>query len=61
MADHCIACGQPCQPDIPYCLECDIELCESFEQARDYAEMQDELRDERDYRCADPAQRALDF
>lgn len=61
MPDRCIACGALAQPGIDYCLECDVELAESFAQAREYAEMQDELRDERDYRCADPAQRELEF
>jgi hypothetical protein len=36
MPDHCVACGAPSQPGAEYCLECDIELYESFAQAAEY-------------------------
>lgn len=57
---NCIACGAPAQPDIDYCLECDVELAESFIQAREYSEDR-ELTEPQPYRCADPAQRELEF
>ena len=58
MASRCIACGAPAQPDIDYCLECDVELAESFIQAREYT---DDLMEPQPYRCADPAQAELEF
>lgn len=62
MAARCVACGAPAQPDIDYCLECDVELCEQFAQARDYTDERDTDRtDTRAVRCADPAQRELEF
>ena len=64
MTDHCIACGQPCQPGIDYCLECDVELAESFEQAREYAENYDydgDSPDTTDYRCRDSRQCSFTF
>ena len=55
---NCLACGAPAQPDIDYCLECDVELAESFIQAREYT---DERPDPQPYRCCDERHIELDF
>jgi len=73
VADHRIACGAPAQPDIDYCLECDIELAASFAQAREYHDEPADhywnacghaphgLTETIATRCPDPAQQKLDF
>ena len=60
MVSHCLACGAPAQPEIEFCLECDVELYESFAQARDYTDDR-ELTEPQPYHCADRHQRDLEF
>ena len=61
MPDHCIACGAPAQPDIDYCLECDIELAASFDEAREYHDLAAEMAEPQPYRCRDERQHELEF
>jgi hypothetical protein len=61
----CLACGAPAQPDIDYCLECDIELAVSFDEAREYhelaAEMAGDSPNTTDSRCRDSRQHTFTF
>ena len=59
--ERCRACGALAQPNTIYCLECDIELAGSFDEAREARELADEMAEPTPYRCADVAQRELEF